>query len=669
MKFLKIIPLTVITIVAVNNTILASAVATQFNIRPQSFNTARKVSGEVPGTALTFLPDQDSWNSYFGLTLAYNRSFKPDTIARSLFGDTFSTITTTNNNDCNNECNQCVIQIQGTDVVERNPHALLADYFYLPSDYNGAIAVKPTISNVVLDFNKYIGLDAWCQGLYLRVYAPFVHTKWNLGLQELPAINGGSTVEAGKFSPSTLSTQDLLTSPLAYFAGDAPTSPLTQANNATVNNAALYPITRDGLCFGKMVGESCSVNTSTDPNCCDTDNSHSGSRTRNAFGEIRAELGYNFLLCDDYHLGIGIEAAAPTAGRPHGHYLFDAMVGNGGSWELGGLLTAHHIWWRSTCEDKHVGFYLDANLTHLFSAKQHRTFDLKGKPLSRYMVAALHGPNTTNLQAGTDEESSPIVNSLYQFAGVFTPVANLTAQEVKVSVGVQADIAAWINYTCGGFSVDLGYNYFGRSCESIDCGNCPSRLATESQWALKGDANVFGYVPGRPTPALAYPLAISESAATIHTGTQLAAVTKTYPTTGSLATPGTPGYVQNNTIDNVYGPARQAGSVFFANPSEDNNINTNISFAPVFLTTADIDYEGNETSLSSNKVFAHLNYKWDRECWSPYIGIGGEAEFGQSEGNRCATGPCDTDTNCCQNCRNIAISQWGVWFKTGVAFN
>lgn len=663
-------------LVSVACTVIADSVVTQFNIRPQSFNTARKVSGEVPGSALTFLPDQDNYNGYFGLTLAYNRSFRPGSIAHSLFGDTFSTPATTTNNGCN-ECDECIIQVQGSDVVERNPHAWLADYFYLPSDYNGTLEVKPTISNIVLDFNWYMGLDEWVPGLYFRIYAPFVHSKWNLNLKEGTPVNVGSTVEAGKFTPVALSSANLLASPLAYFAGNAPTSPYVQDNTNDVANANRFTTVRNGLCFGKMIGESCGVaNVTDDCNSCDNDQ-HS-SRTRNAFGEIRAELGWNFWQCEDWHLGLGIEAAAPTTGkRPNGHYLFDAMVGNGGHWELGGLLTAHYVWWRSECEDKHFGMYLDANITHLFKANQTRVFDLKGKPLSRYMLAAQHtSPATNNLAGSPATGIGNLTNAQYQFTGVFTPVANLTAQEVKVSVGVQADVAAWFNYSCGGFSWDLGYNYFGRSCEKITCGNCPPAL-TANTWTLKGDANVYGYQPNsdEPTgPFNAQPLSVSESAATIHTGTNLVAAVTANPTTGSLAT------VVNNVgvdaaqfaVGQIGGQGPAALTALPAAIGATNNVQTKLSIQPTFLAQSDIDYEGSETKLSSNKVFTHFNYKWDRECWEPYIGVGGEAEFGQSKGKNCDTN-CETTTNncntSCDSCRNIAISQWGVWFKTGIAYN
>jgi hypothetical protein len=50
-----------------------------------------------------------------------------------------------------------------------------------------------------------------------------------------------------------------------------------------------------------------------------------------------------------------------------------------------------------------------------------------------------------------------------------TPAANLTRAEVTVSVPVQIDLAALINYTNDVFSWNFGYNFWAQSCEKIDC--------------------------------------------------------------------------------------------------------------------------------------------------------------------------------------------------------
>ena len=68
-------------------------------------------------------------------------------------------------------------------------------------------------------------------------------------------------------------------------------------------------------------------------------------------------------------------------------------------------------------------------------------------------------PSATTLVGGTTPQAT--------FDGVYMPIANLTTLNVNVGVGIQADIAAMFNYTLNAWSFDLGYNFYGRSCEKI----------------------------------------------------------------------------------------------------------------------------------------------------------------------------------------------------------
>ncbi|GAH20592.1 unnamed protein product, partial [marine sediment metagenome] len=85
--------------------------------------------------------------------------------------------------------------------------------------------------------------------------------------------------------------------------------------------------------------------------------------------------GWNFRLEEDSHFGVFIHAAAPTGNRPNSCYLFEPIVGNGKHWELGGGITGSWIFWRSEeYDDRHMGVWLDATLTHLFKDCQCRSF-------------------------------------------------------------------------------------------------------------------------------------------------------------------------------------------------------------------------------------------------------------------------------------------------------
>ena len=102
------------------------------------------------------------------------------------------------------------------------------------------------------------------------------------------------------------------------------------------------------------------------------------------------------------------------------------------------------------------------------------------------------------------------------------------------------------------------------------------------------------------------------------------------------------------------------------------------STPPVLLTSDDIDTCSAQTKAYSNKLFAHVGYTWkDCECWVPYLGIGGEVEFGSYD-KSCGTTSschisCHTNSTSCHSsecaCKKFALSQWGIWAKGGFSFN
>ncbi len=99
---------------------------------------------------------------------------------------------------------------------------------------------------------------------------------------------------------------------------------------------------------------------------------------------------------------------------------------------------------------------------------------------------------------------------------------------------------------------------------------------------------------------------------------------------------------------------------------------------PIFLSNADIDFNGARTKGLSNKIFAHLSYTWcECEDIVPFIGIGGKAEFGPRHGEPlCATNNCSINANAqlpgcsdCSSCQRCSLSEWGVWIKGGIFFS
>lgn len=606
--------------------------------------------------------EKENWWGDVNAVVGWQQTFQDNRIAHALLGSDLNSTATTVSfmGGCNDRCdNGRGLLVQGSTVANRNANAWLADYLYLPTDFNSEIRIKPRIQSFFADFTFYLGLDEWFEGGYFQIHGPVVYTNWHLGFEEsiTSAGTAAGSYPVGYFAPTAIANTSLLSSVRSYMEGNAPFGG-SNAFTDTATTPVTQTVTFQGLRFARMSG-------------C-------GSRKETGFADLRAELGWNFWRNEDYHIGANIQAAAPTGNRDHAEHMFDAVVGNGKHWELGGAVTGHYVFYRSTDGDKHFGFYGDLNVTHMFKAKGMRTFDLKGKPNSKYMLATMYGANTQHL-TGTGPTGTAATN---QFADVYAPVANLTTLRINSSSSAQIDLVAKFNYTYKKFSMDLGYNFYYRSCEDFDCASddcspCDNlvNLCTSGQantWALKGDSRMFGF----PTAGVgvapitfagqAIPLSATDSSATIHGGNNLTAtVTPTTSVNAGIDAP-----------QIAFAGGVTTGTELFIAPGSIVGINTSIQ--PVFLSCSDIDIRG--TRSMSNSIFTHLQYNFEcNESWSPYIGVGAMVEFGNGssgDDNNCnnsvTTVAATTMTGCdsdCDSCLSITPSYWGVWAKVGLSFN
>lgn len=684
-----------LALTAVSNLFAGESVATFLSFRSQSSNTAAKIMGN---TVYDYaLNGMESFYGTFWIRPAYYQSFRGGRIAEALFGDAL--VNSGTGTGCDNSCGDTIaisgtgVSItDGTPLVTRGSHDLMAENFYLARDYKGTISFSPKVKTFLIDFHFYMGLDEWVEGLYFRLYGPFVHTNYNLHMSENTDNAGTEAGDyiAGYFDDAPVLSDQLLKSFGAYACGQTPS--LTGSTLAV-----------QGLKNAKI--------------CC-------GSESKNGFGDLRFELGYNFLLDEDYHLGLNLQFAAPTGNKPSPENLFSPQVGNGHHWEFGGGLTSHYTFWRSEDEEQRFDGALEANITHMFGAKVCRTFDLVGKPLSRYMLAAKYSttapvndtaPGTGTLTLSGDgapdaafDPTGALSIPTASFAYEYAPVANISTREVKVTAAVQADITLMFTYVCKGFTWDLGWNLWVRSCENIDltCGECNSEFP-ENTWVLKGDAYQFGFSnvenTNTPTPPalvivsnevgnqngkepVVVPLSASESQATIYSGTNYAAYINSNQDVNFdpiyNASVDNPQYAYFDATPNGANDSRVGSTVNNAiqgaTSPQDLVNQMSISVEPVFIKQSDLALCSAGTKGLSNKLFTHLEYHWlDCEDWMPYAGIGAEVEFGNGgngsdSGSGCGNNAVSTNgsSNCSSSgCHKVALSQWGVWLKAGLSFN
>jgi len=533
----------------------------------------------------------------FDLDFKYNQSWRPKDITRLLWGPaavsntTTTGTTTTTGATVDLDDNDLVVNVS-SGLLQRNSTDLDALQFELPTDYESTLIFKPRSQQFRLGAGFYMAFDEVLEGLFMRIRGDFVHTRHNLEFNEIKT--------AGTASTTTL----------ASFASFASGTSLT-----TTNDGSSF----QGLQYAKF----------------DTE-----SKTVNEFGDLYLEVGYNALLDEDYHFGFSGLFIAPTGKKPNAEYLWEPRGTNGGHFGLGGSVTGHYTLWRSEDEEKHFDIVIDAEFTHLFNAKQVRTFDLKTKPLSRYALANKMQPNDGSLTAGDTANSSNAKPAL-QFAKIYAPVANISTQRVTSHFGIEGTLVGMFTFVCRGWSWDLGYNFYGLSSEKLSLRN-DSDDATPAfaanTWALAGDLSPIGFNSSTPIS-----LSSTASGSTVFNGVV--------------------------TIDTPKNAFASDGTTKLTTEASGSTQATT-SLTPVTIAVTDLDLEGAQTRIISHAVFTHVNYTWiDREEWVPFVGFGAKIELGHRLGKNETTTTTTPTTTTDSSTLNTALSQWGVFLKGGVSFN
>jgi hypothetical protein len=177
--------------------------------------------------------------------------------------------------------------------------------------------------------------------------------------------------------------------------------------------------------------------------------------------DIEVKLGYEWMYSDRAMFASYVGFVAPTGNKAKAEYVFEPIVGNGKHW--GVMLGSQgelDVW--DSCNDKyHLAFSFYTNAEYLFQNKQMRSFDLKGKPWSRYISVY------ANEAAAAAAALLPGVPGAH-----LTPGINVFTQHVKVQPRFQYNLTTmWTLSSDCGFQGELGYNLYAREkeCVKLDC--------------------------------------------------------------------------------------------------------------------------------------------------------------------------------------------------------
>lgn len=292
------------------------------------------------------------------------------------------------------------IPLLGSAVADKRSSStgVYADMLGLSPCFKGRVVFCPVIENFFIDNQFFLGLDPLLCNFYLRVHAPFVHTCWNLHMH---------------------------------------TKALSPAKQTILNPTSdSMPGAQEKLRFGKF-------------------STHGLSKT--GFADIDLIVGYDYWRTPFGHFGAFIQAVLPTGNTPDPRFIFSPVIGNGGHFELGAGLSGHLVVWQN-CFCDTLTVYLEANVTHLFSNTQCRSFNLCRKgALNRY--APVYLKNNT----------------------LVSPAINHTTYTVDSRVSVKGDASVKLAYQSQRFSIDLGYNFYGNTTEKL----CIKKACSRARHTLK----------------------------------------------------------------------------------------------------------------------------------------------------------------------------------------
>jgi len=578
-----------------------------------------------------------------GANLAYQQTFDSARIARCLFGSS-------------------TLNFAGFESGSSD--AIVADYFGLSTYGTGSISFRPKIQNFLIDFNLYLGFGGCASGLYFRAFAPMIWSQWKL------QTNCGCGSCPGCPTP--------VTSTIAFDQTPFPAGYMNTINTEEGAPAALTqtePVAlsiQDALSgdftFGDMQHKWSYGRFNTD--CC--------AKNKWGIADVDLMLGYDFLNCEDYHVGIYLKGVCPTGTKIDSCYqadVFKPMIGNGRHWELGGGLSAHAELWNYDDNQK-LTVYFEGDLTHMFQNTQVRSFDFTGKgTMSRYMLLKEYQMQTTGLTYD---------NHLFNAIDYATRCA-------KVSIGVRGDATLKFVYSNCGWNFGLGYNLYGSSKENVCIGGAAVNTLT-GIYAFKGDAPVdaVGYTVNGPTAAPVinaavngvptaiysqknngFGLSTSESGATITlAATPDSAVDLYIAPTANTSNNGflyvnpllQPDAVLNftnpptNTIPNPI--SNLAGKHAFESSSTEQLLQQAATgalvdprtYTPTTITPASLNKcSGAAAAQLVNKFFGTVGYEWKACDWKPFMDIGAEFDLASTK-------------KCC------SANQWGIWIRGGLGF-
>lgn len=375
---------------------------TFFSIRPQDSNAARRILSS--GTnGYDFRNTEESCfedcNARAVVTLEYQQSFND----KKKLGQWFSF----NCDDCN--CMSVGVPGKGQ-TFDINAIELGITTTNARPGLLGEICLRPKIRNIIADLDfKFDLSDCLCNS-WARVNMVVANCKTEMGIESNTTGTIGSTFPAG------------------YFASSASEIPFTTVLEAFEAQSAVgeLPIMK----YGRFA------------HC---------KQSKTGVAGIHLDLGYDFVRCENGHVGASAHVVFPTGNRPKGEFIFEPIIGANKCWQLGATVNASYDLFKG-CSNNRLTLFFDSVITHLFKSRQYRPFQLKNGPGSEFLILKEFDCNGDVIR--------------------LERAANILHGETRIGADIMFDGALMLQYSHCNFFGDLGYNFWYRSKEKRSATVC-----------------------------------------------------------------------------------------------------------------------------------------------------------------------------------------------------
>lgn len=189
-------------------------------------------------------------------------------------------------------------------------------------------------------------------------------------------------------------------------------------------------------------------------------------------GDSSIVVGYNGIVQENAHAGMGIKFSYPMGNWPQGEFMLEPIFGTAGHPGLGLDLSAHYTHSMSDEGDQDVSFWLQADLMHYFPGR---------KPAFRSFDLLLNGPGSKYLLLQQydfvlDDSTIPFGYVALPVPGRLVPAINITTLPVLASFPFEIDITAMVNYRIKNWDFGIALEMWGRAKETLEIDNCENKL-------------------------------------------------------------------------------------------------------------------------------------------------------------------------------------------------